>query len=84
MAVVGFQRQFARMEATMTTTKFTLVKSNCKRCGCVVLTGNRSLLGADGLKAELGGICSRCVTPAEEARILEGQATTILEAIANA
>ena len=58
--------------------KFELVETDCKRCGRKVTTGSRSLHGADGLKAELGGICSRCIKPEEETRILDGQAEAIL------
>ena len=64
--------------------EFRLVKANCKRCGGGIVTGNRSLYGADALKAELGGICSRCITPEEERRILSGQARAILKGVADA
>jgi Protein of unknown function (DUF2688) len=59
--------------------RVSLVKTSCKRCGCDLYTGSRSLYGADELKAELGGICTTCITPEEEARILRGQADAILE-----
>jgi Protein of unknown function (DUF2688) len=72
------------MEATMALKRFALVKTNCRRCGCEVFTGNRSLYGADRLKAELGGICSGCITAEEEARILSGQVEAILKVVANA
>lgn len=46
-------------------TKFQLIKTNCKRCGRELYTGNRSLFGLDEAKKKLGGICSECITPEE-------------------
>lgn len=57
---------------------FHLVQTACRRCGKPIMTGSRSLVGADDLKAQLGEICGQCITPEEEAMILEGQAQAIL------
>jgi len=58
--------------------RFKLVKGHCRRCGAGIVTGNRSLHGAEALGAESGGICARCITPEEEARIPEGLMRAIL------
>lgn len=55
-----------------------IVETKCKRCGKPLHTTNRSLYGADALKAELGSICSACTTPEEKERILHGTASAIL------
>ncbi|EBM5962826.1 TPA: DUF2688 domain-containing protein [Salmonella enterica subsp. enterica serovar 16:l,v:-] len=49
--------------------KKTLIYTNCKRCGCKLTMLQKSLFGADKLKAELGQICAGCLTPEEHERI---------------
>ena len=51
-------------------TRFHLVHDTCRRCNAPIMTGNRSLYGADDLKARFGSICSRCFLP-EEAPALD-------------
>ncbi len=46
-------------------TKFKLIACGCRRCGKQILTGNRSLYGADEAKAKYGRICSDCATEQE-------------------
>lgn len=48
---------------------FRLIRSTCRRCGCEVWTGSRSLFGLDAVKAEHDRVCDRCTTPAERQRI---------------
>ena len=49
--------------------KFQLIKTECKRCGTPLYTGNRSLWGADSAKAKYGNICNKCMTPEERAEM---------------
>ncbi|BAY58540.1 hypothetical protein NIES2135_54130 [Leptolyngbya boryana NIES-2135] len=58
--------------------KIEVIHTPCKRCGCDLVTTSRSIHGADVLKAELGSICERCITPEERERILHGIANQIL------
>jgi hypothetical protein len=51
--------------------KFQLIKTTCKRCGCDLYTGNRSLYGFNKQKAELDRICGNCITPEEKERMLK-------------
>ena len=53
--------------------KIHLVHTACKRCGTPLVTTNRSIYGADTLKAELGPLCEKCITPDEKQKMLEGQ-----------
>jgi hypothetical protein len=55
----------------MKKSKFQLIETTCKRCGKKVFTGNRSLFGFDKEKAELDRICSDCITPEEQNKILQ-------------
>ena len=57
---------------------FALISASCQRCGRPVMTGNRSLIGADMAKEAFGVICSGCVTEEEERRMLAAQADAIL------
>ena len=54
-----------------------LVKTNCKRCGCDLLTAERSITGADETKARLGSLCSGCTTPEEQQAMLAAQGDAI-------
>lgn len=63
----------------MRKSRIAIFKTHCKRCGKEVYTTNRSITGADALKAELGSICQDCITPEEELRILHSTANSILE-----
>lgn len=58
--------------------KFQLVETTCKRCGVKLYTGNRSLCGFDKEKKELDRVCSKCITPEEQRRILELNPTMLL------
>ncbi|MEG3537512.1 DUF2688 domain-containing protein [Citrobacter freundii] len=49
--------------------KKSLVHTHCRRCGCSLIMSERSIWGADALKAELGQICADCLTPEEHHRI---------------
>ena len=49
--------------------KFQLLTTTCRRCGKSIVTGNRSLFGADAAKARLDRICEACITPDELAEI---------------
>ena len=49
--------------------RFALTTAACERCGKPVLTGTRSLYGADALKAQLGVVCEGCTTEAERYEI---------------
>jgi len=51
--------------------KFELIETTCKRCGVKLYTGSRSLFGLDKEKKEFERICSKCITPEEQRRILE-------------
>ena len=51
-------------------TRFALVHTECKRCGAPIVTGNRSLFGADALKARYGSICDACMPEAEQEQML--------------
>nr|AAY97972.1 KleB [Plasmid pMCBF1]ABO36609.1 KleB protein [uncultured bacterium pMCBF6] len=64
--------------------KIEIVKTACQRCGAPISMLSRSLFGADDLHVELGGICSACLTPEEDRRILEGTMQAALAAIAEA
>ena len=55
-----------------------IIEVECRRCGKLIHTANRSFYGADALKAELGSICSACTAPEEKERILRGTASAIL------
>ncbi len=57
---------------------FQLVTTSCRRCGKALMTGSRSLFGADAAKARLDRICEACVTPEERAEMLGEQAKAIL------
>lgn len=57
--------------------KFRLVNTTCPRCGKPTMTGNRSLWGADQLKAKYSGICSSCTTPEEKQEILNSLALSV-------
>lgn len=50
--------------------KFQLVETTCKRCGVKLYTGNRSLFGMDKEKKEFERICSKCITPEEQRKLL--------------
>ena len=50
-------------------TKFELYQTTCKRCGCTLYTGSRSLFGNDDLKKRLERLCDGCIT-AEEKELL--------------
>ncbi|EMK0110373.1 DUF2688 domain-containing protein [Escherichia coli] len=52
--------------------KIEIVTTNCRRCGKSISTLSRSLIGADALREELGGICGDCITPEERQRIEQG------------
>lgn len=45
--------------------RFRLVHSSCRRCGAPILTGNRSLYGAESTRQKYGRICGACVTDDE-------------------
>ncbi|EBY0338068.1 DUF2688 domain-containing protein [Escherichia coli] len=49
--------------------KNTLIRTHCKRCGCSLTMLKHSIFGANSLKAELGQICAKCLTPEENHRI---------------
>ena len=51
--------------------RFKLIPVRCPRCGKEVYTGNRSLWGADQVKAKYQGICSSCITPEEKAEMMQ-------------
>ena len=51
--------------------KFQLVKTTCRRCGCDLYTGNRSLYGLDTEKAKYDRICAKCITQEEQEAILK-------------
>lgn len=57
---------------------FRLLTTECRRCGKPIVTGNRSLFGADEAKARLGSICEACVTDAERREMEQAQAAAIL------
>lgn len=46
-----------------------LIHTQCSRCGCSLFMAERSIWGADAIKAELGQICAECLTPEEHHRI---------------
>lgn len=50
--------------------KSQLIQVSCRRCGSALLTRRTSLFNADTLKAELGSICSGCITNEERERIV--------------
>lgn len=56
--------------------KFTLILSECERCGRSLYTGNRSLFGNDALKKKFGVICQDCTTTAEKEKLREEQGRT--------
>lgn len=58
--------------------RFFLYRTACRRCGCELYTGSRSILGADAAKARLDRLCEACTTPAERDQMLEAQAAAIL------
>ncbi len=58
--------------------RFHLVSTECRRCGKPLMTGNRSLFGADAAKARLDRICEACITPEEQAELLGEQAKAIM------
>jgi hypothetical protein len=58
--------------------RISIISTNCRRCGKSISTLNRSITGADALKAKLDKICQDCITPDEEREILNGQAAAIL------
>ena len=58
--------------------KFELIKTSCRRCGCELYTGSRSLFGADAAKAKYDRICDKCVTEQERNEMLNAQASAIL------
>lgn len=53
--------------------------ANCRRCGKNILTLDRSLTGADDVKAKYDRICSACITPEEEVEIIEALAASLLK-----
>lgn len=56
-----------------------VITTSCRRCGKQLATLNRSITGADELKAKYDRICADCITKEEEREILEGQAASILQ-----
>ena len=58
--------------------KIAIISTTCRRCGKPIATLNRSLYGADELKARLDRICTDCITVDEAQEILNGQAEAIL------
>ena len=57
-----------------------LTQAPCKRCGKMVVTAVRSLLGLDGLKVQWGVICQACVTPDEQYQLLREMGDQLKEA----
>lgn len=58
--------------------RFQIVYTNCRRCNKPIATGNRSIYGADQLKAKYDRICESCITPDERHAIEQGLASAIL------
>lgn len=58
--------------------RFYLVHTTCRRCGIPLMTGNRSLFGADTLKANYDRLCEGCTSEEERRIMLEGQAAAAL------
>ena len=56
-----------------------LINTPCKRCGRMVVTSVRSLMGLGRLKARWGVICQSCITPEEQHQMLMEQGTALLE-----
>lgn len=49
--------------------KIKLFQIRCKKCGKPITTTNRSIYGAEDLKAKYGELCCDCVSVEEKARI---------------
>lgn len=58
--------------------RFQIVYTTCRRCGKNIATGNRSIYGADRLKAQYDRICESCITNDERHEIEQGIASAIL------
>ena len=49
--------------------KIKLIQVKCERCNKPITTTNRSLYGADELKAKFGKLCNNCATDEEKHQI---------------
>jgi len=49
--------------------KLRLVPTTCRRCGKPLMTGNRSLIGADAAKRRFDRVCVACTTPEDRERM---------------
>ena len=59
--------------------RIVIYETNCKRCGKLICTANRSIYKLESLKARLGAICKDCATPDEKQELLEATAAAILK-----
>lgn len=63
----------------MRKSRIQVITTSCRRCSKPLATLNRSITGADDLKAKYDRICADCITKEEEREILDGQAKSILK-----
>ena len=56
-----------------------LIEAPCQRCGKVVTTARRSLLGLDAIKRRWGVLCQGCFTLEEERQLLKEQGEAIVQ-----
>lgn len=53
--------------------------ADCRHCGKTIFTLDRSLTGADDVKAKYDRIYNACITPKEEYEIIEALAASLLK-----
>ena len=59
-----------------------LEKVKCKRCGAEILTGSKSINGADKTRAKWAGICEDCFRPGELEQLMEDYSNEVFRGIA--
>lgn len=58
--------------------QFHLIATTCRRCGKPLMTGSRSLWGAENARAKFAEICSDCITPEDRAEMEQAVNAAVL------